>query len=479
MSPILPSPVARLEEAQRLYGILRRERERLAPGERQLLGWVYDFPSLDPLTVLERLTPHPKVHFYGEDPLGETRILGYGPAESYGFALEEAPQDRFWGSRRFVEACWRDLRLLGAIDESAPLVPQVFGGFSFFPETPATGAFPPAFWFLPRYQLRQNNQGSFLVCTLALRVETDLEKTAEQVLSHLEFLRSLGEQWETKAPAQSLNWPDLKLPALPRENFAQTVAEVLEQINQGHLEKLVLAQSLDIALPRHFSLSACLRRLRERYPDCYLFSLGNAQGQSFVGASPERLLSVRQGRLTIDALAGSAPRGDTPSGDRALAQALRESAKEQREHQTVLGAILRQLREQGLTPQCLPQQVLQLSNIQHLWTEIQAPLPGSLHPFDLAALLHPTPAVAGAPRERACDLIRRYEVFDRGLYAAPLGWLDFQGNCELRVGIRSALITGSRARLYAGAGIVRGSDARQEQKEIELKLRALGQALLT
>ncbi|MEB3175848.1 MAG: chorismate-binding protein, partial [Cyanobacteriota bacterium] len=135
--------------------------------------------------------------------------------------------------------------------------------------------------------------------------------------------------------------------------------------------------------------------------------------------------------------------------------------------------------EQGLTPQCLPQQVLQLSNIQHLWTEIQAPLPASLHPLDLAAQIHPTPAVAGAPRERACELIRRYETFDRGLYASPLGWLDAQGNCELRVGIRSALITGSRARLYAGAGIVQGSDPHQEQREIELKLRALGQALLT
>jgi menaquinone-specific isochorismate synthase len=443
------------------------------------LSWVYDLPSLDPLTVLERLIPRPKVHFYGEDPLGKTRILAYGPAESYGFPPEETPPDRFWGSRRFVEACWRDLKILGAMGEGASLVPQVFGGFSFFPSAPGAGAFPPAFWFLPRYQLRQNNRGSFLVCTLALRVETDLEKTAEQVLGHLELLRSLGEQREATTPAPSLDWPDLKLPALPRENFTQTVAEILEQINQGGLEKLVLAQSLDVSLPPHFSLPACLRRLRERYPDCYLFSLGNTQGHSFIGASPERLLSVRQGRLTLDALAGSAPRGNTPAADRALAETLRESAKEQREHQTVLGAILRQLEEQGLAPQCRPQQVLQLSNIQHLWTEIQAPLPTTLHPLDLAALLHPTPAVAGAPRERACELIRRYETFDRGLYASPLGWFDTQGNCELRVGIRSALITGSRARLYAGAGIVRGSDPRQEQKEIELKLRALGQALLS
>jgi len=474
MSPILPSPVARLEEAQRLYGILGRERERLAPGERRLLSWVYELPSLDPLTVLERLAPPPKVHFYGEDPLGGERILGYGELESYGLTLEGP--ERFLGSRRFVEACWRDLKILGAIGEGASLVPQVFGGFSFFPETAGASAFPPALWFLPRYQLRQNHRGSFLICTLALTTAADLEKTTEQILAHLECLRCLGAQRAESPPAPS---PDLKPLILPQGHFAQTVAEILEQINQGGLEKLVLAQSLDVSLPHHFTLSACLRRLRRHYPDCYIFSLGNPQGHRFVGASPERLLSVRQGRLTIDALAGSAPRGDTLSGDQTLAQALRESAKEQREHQTVLGAILRQLQEQGLTPQCLPQQVLQLSNIQHLWTEIQAPLPASLHPLDLAAQIHPTPAVAGAPRERACELIRRYETFDRGLYASPLGWLDAQGNCELRVGIRSALITGSRARLYAGAGIVQGSDPHQEQREIELKLRALGQALLT
>ncbi|MFN5516344.1 MAG: isochorismate synthase MenF [Cyanobacteriota bacterium] len=474
MSPIRPAPVARLAEARRLYGILRRERERLAPGERRLVSWVYELPSLDPLTVLERLAPHPKVHFYGEDPLGGERILGYGELESYG--LTPAGPERFLGSRRFLETCWRELTHLKETGHQDGLGPQIFGGFSFFPETAGTSAFPPAFWFLPRYQLRQDHRGSFLRCTLVLTTAADLEETTEQILAHLEFLRCLGAQTAESSSAPS---PDLRCLTLPQGHFAQTVAEILEQINQGGLEKLVLAQSLDVSLPPHFSLSACLRRLRCHYPDCYLFSLGNPQGHSFVGASPERLLSVRQGQLTIDALAGSAPRGNTPAADRALAQALRESAKEQREHQTVLGAILRQLEEQGLAPQCRPQQVLQLSNIQHLWTEIQAPLPADLHPLDLAALLHPTPAVAGVPRERACELIRRYETFDRGLYASPLGWLDAQGNCELRVGIRSALITGSRARLYAGAGIVRGSDPHQEQKEIELKLRALGQALLS
>jgi menaquinone-specific isochorismate synthase len=148
-------------------------------------------------------------------------------------------------------------------------------------------------------------------------------------------------------------------------------------------------------------------------------------------------------------------------------------------------------------PQLLPTpQLRQLSNIQHLWTPIQAQLRADIHPLEIVAQLHPTPAVAGVPTKIAQQQIRRYETFDRSLYAAPLGWVDYQGNCEFIVGIRSALIdsekpsengspadtpagaTAYRARLYAGAGIVAGSDPNKELAEIQLKLQALLKALL-
>ena len=117
--------------------------------------------------------------------------------------------------------------------------------------------------------------------------------------------------------------------------------------------------------------------------------------------------------------------------------------------------------------------LLQLSNIQHLWTPIRAAVPANIHPLEIVACLHPTPAVAGAPRTVACEEIRRYETFDRALYAAPLGWIDSRGNSEFVVGIRSALIEGCQARLYAGAGIVAGSDPNKELAEIQMKFQAL------
>ena len=155
----------------------------------------------------------------------------------------------------------------------------------------------------------------------------------------------------------------------------------------------------------------------------------------------------------------------------------------------MLDFISERLAELGLIPLMLPTpQLLQLSNIQHLWTPIQAQLPTDIHPLEIVAKLHPTPAVAGVPTKIAQEQILALETFDRSLYAAPLGWVDYQGNCEFIVGIRSALIESEkpsqllaksyRARLYAGAGIVAGSDPNKELAEIQLKLQTLLKALL-
>ena len=190
------------------------------------------------------------------------------------------------------------------------------------------------------------------------------------------------------------------------------------------------------------------------------------------------MVSVRDGQLKTGALAGSAPRGKTTSEDAVLAQCLLASVKEQHEHQVVSQFICQQLAQLGLNPQLSPVRLLQLSNIQHLQTPIQATVPDDIHLLDVVEALHPTPAVAGMPRAIACDYIRQYEAFERSLYAAPIGWVDHHGNGEFAVGIRSALLNGCHARLFAGAGIVEGSDPDRELAEVQLKLQALMQALV-
>jgi isochorismate synthase len=178
------------------------------------------------------------------------------------------------------------------------------------------------------------------------------------------------------------------------------------------------------------------------------------------------------------ALAGTSARGATPAEDERLGQALLASPKERTEHAVVVRALRAALAEQctDVTAPGTPR-LFRVRNVQHLLT----PLSGRLRPgrgaLDLVTALHPTPAVGGAPRATALDLIRRWEGLDRGWYAGPVGWVDRHGQGEFAVAIRSALLRGPEASLYAGCGIVADSDPEAEFSESVLKLRPMLAAL--
>jgi menaquinone-specific isochorismate synthase len=256
------------------------------------------------------------------------------------------------------------------------------------------------------------------------------------------------------------------------------ISKSLDLIDRQELKKIVLAHSCVVTTTQDFLIPRCLDNLRQHHPDCYTFAINDGLGNCFFGASPERLVSVQDRQLVCDALAGSAPRSQSSAVDSQLAQQLLASSKEQHEHQLVRDFIVNNLQELGLEPQWDEQpQLLALTNIQHVWTPIQAVLKAELHPLMVVAALHPTPAVAGLPRTLACAKIQELEAVARSLYAAPIGWMDTAGNCELVVGIRSAIVTGNQARLFAGAGIVAGSEIDREVAEIQLKFQSLYQAL--
>jgi len=178
--------------------------------------------------------------------------------------------------------------------------------------------------------------------------------------------------------------------------------------------------------------------------------------------------------LQTEALAGSAPRGATAPEDAALAEGLLRSEKEEREHRLVIESIRRRLEGFPVELEISSRpRLLQLVNVQHLRTPVTGRIVGDLHLFDVLAELHPTPAVGGTPRELARERIRKLEDFSRGLYAGAIGWSDGKGDGEFTVAIRSTLIDGRRARLYAGAGIVAGSAPAREWEETEVKLRAM------
>jgi isochorismate synthase len=277
---------------------------------------------------------------------------------------------------------------------------------------------------------------------------------------------------------------------LPETEWRHVVDQAALDIRQGNLAKVVLAR--EVALSRSgssFDPADALARLRLTFPDAYLFAVapGGDQGTAgepvFLGASPERLIRLAGGVLDTSCLAGSIARGSTVAEDDALGARLVASAKDRVEHALVATMLREQLGplcetlEIGGTPE-----LTRLANVQHLHTPVHGTLaagPDGTVPciLDLVARLHPTPAVGGSPRPEALELIRRRERLDRGWYAGPVGWLDRHGEGEFAVAIRSALLRGGEARLFAGCGIVGGSDSRSEYQESRLKLRAMLGAL--
>ena len=259
--------------------------------------------------------------------------------------------------------------------------------------------------------------------------------------------------------------------------WSAMVADALEQIDRGGLDKVVLSRRLDVSGPRCFDLGRLIGALGCLFPSCQIINL-RRNGKSFVAATPERLLSQQGARLTVDAIAGTAPRAETAARDAELARTLLSCDKNLREHRFVIDAIHTALADccdvisSARTPS-----VMQLSNAQHLWSAIEAMPRSGTHVFDLAERLHPTPATNGQPRDKAQTWLQAREPFERGWYTGAAGIVEPDLSGELWVLLRCARVCGERAELYAGAGIVAGSDAVSEWDETEDKLKAMLSAL--
>ena len=246
------------------------------------------------------------------------------------------------------------------------------------------------------------------------------------------------------------------------------------------LRKVVLSRPVEVRLRGRLGLSAVLRRLREGEPNCTIFSMPVPRG-SFVGASPELLVERRGDRFRSRPLAGTTDR--VHGADSTLPAALLDSTKDAEEHRLVVDAIhdaLAPLSDELHVPE--NPELVHLHNITHLGTTIEGTLRsgddgGLPSVLQLVALLHPTPAVGGVPREAALDLIGRLEDGSRGHYAGPVGWIDGTGDGRFVVGIRAMTVTGDSVALTAGVGIVSGSRPEVELRETGLKFSAVFDAL--
>ncbi len=263
-------------------------------------------------------------------------------------------------------------------------------------------------------------------------------------------------------------------------SFDDALDDTLASLRRGELTKVVLARHVDVDLGGAPDMADLLRRWRNLEPACTVFALAVAGGR-FVGASPELLVDRRGDAVVSWPLAGTAAR--PPGASEHASDGLLASTKDATEHRLVVEAIARSLGTvcSSLTVPDHPD-LVRLRSVDHLGTRIDGRLrrvPGSDPPdaLSLARLLHPTPAVGGTPAAEALARIAAVEPAPRGPYAGPVGYVDGDGDGSFVLGIRSALLSGHRARVCAGAGLVAASDAATERAEVDLKLAAVLAAL--
>lgn len=397
------------------------------------------------------------------------------------------------GPRRFAEVTRSCAEVLegGLMDDpsdrpDAPPGAGVIwtGGFAFFDDAAlgdAWGKLPAARFSVPAISIASNSDSACLSVNVRVTPDDDisylmagvdrlleqLDKDRNHPLGPLDLSsRDASEVaiGADKAVAQSSAAP---------AHYERAVADALQMIQRGDLEKVVLAREVVLRREKPVDLFAVLSQLRLQFPECTVFALGDDE-RVFIGATPELLIRREGRRASTLALAGSARRGADEQTDAHLGDALLAAEKDNREHDLVVKRIERTLGRLsawiavGENPE-----LVKMRNIQHLATPIRAQLTEPRPVIELAGLLHPTPAVGGEPWPRAASAIRSLEGFNRGWYTGGVGWMDMLEDGEIHVALRSALIEGDRARLFAGAGIVAGSDPATELAETETKLAAL------
>ena len=264
--------------------------------------------------------------------------------------------------------------------------------------------------------------------------------------------------------------------ALSGAQWSTVVARAVERINAGELDKVVLARDLAVDAGSPIDPRWLLNRLAERYNTTWVFAV-----DGLVGATPELLVKLEKGLVTSRVLAGTIRRTGDDEHDLALAASLARSSKDLEEHEYAVRSVA-----ESLAPHCSPINVpespfvLHLSNVMHLATDVAGVLTDGSTSLALAAALHPSAAVCGTPTAVAHAAIRELEQMDRGRYAGPVGWMDASGDGEWGIALRCGAYDsadGTQVRLFAGCGIVAGSDPDSELAESDAKFVPMRDAL--
>jgi len=449
-----------------LLGALEKGAER---GRRTLVSVTREVEATDPCATVFASRLASERWFCWEQPDREFALAGLGVAH-------EASSR---GEGRFRDVAAECLRLGGhpVLDEPRGLPagagPVWVGGFAFDPEGGSSSTWSslaPASLVLPRVSICRRGERSFLTVNAVVRPGEEVEAVAEDLSARLASLPAdaplplLDPHPTARAEIRS---------ARPPSEFEAAVEGATDRIEAGGLSKVVLAREVIVTAAAAHDPAAIFGAMREQFPACFCFCCGTPEA-AFLGASPELLVRRAGAGVSSVALAGSTRRSSDPAVDDHLGEQLLRSDKNRREQRIVAERIVRALRPHAVWVETAPEpEIVKVANIQHLATPVLAQLAEPHSAIEMAGLLHPTPAVGGEPWPAAGQVIAELEGMDRGWYAAPVGWMDATEDGEFCVALRSALLRDRHAHLFAGVGVVAGSDPAAELEETEVKLGAL------
>jgi len=356
------------------------------------------------------------------------------------------------GTNRFADArtWWHQQLEKFAISDSVHLSgtgPVLFASFSFDPDEESV-------LVIPKIVVGMRN-GSSWITWIGDQPQPALQEEKE-LLADAEF-----------------NWGDGSLS--PAE-WQLRVAKAIEEIEKTELEKVVLARDLIVNSHRPIDVRKILRNLGSEYPSTWIFAV-----DGLVGATPELLLRLSRGMVTSRVLAGTISKTGDDEKDLALAASLARSSKDLEEHEYAVRSVA-----DALDPFCTSTNVpdspfvLHLANVMHLATDVTGALiesKKSVDAFTILEKLHPSAAVCGTPTNIAAQVIKRIEGMSRGRYAGPVGWLDARGDGELGIALRCGQIKENEIQIYAGCGIVAGSNPEKELTESNAKFAPMRSAL--
>lgn len=425
-----------------------------------IASFINPIESFNKTAVISEIKSKFKKYFYWEMPNKGIFFIGF----------DELLNIQSNGSARFIETSEKINQIENSIISNAAdfnniNFPLILGGmkFSVNDNTKSWSDFNDSDWFIPKFLIYSDNSQYYLVVNWKVENHFNYEPD-------FRFLKKILSAEICNNQNSEISGKNLTDENSEKKYWINNIKEAVNQIEKKHFSKIVVSRKKEIKLNKKPNLAILLNKLGKNYPDCYIFAY-SSNDTVFWGATPERLVKYQNNLIEADALAGSIARGSNPNEDDKLAKELFNSKKNREEQKSVVDFIVGTFSNFSNKISYPENPVIKkFGNIQHLFTPIQAEVDPDFDVFELISSIHPTPAICGAPCVIAHHVINDLENYKRGLYSGVIGWLNIKKEGEFAVGIRSALLNDKNLVVFAGCGIVKGSDPELEYNEAELKM---------